>query len=198
VSYDKVPAVTASPLVPYRITICGLKELCLHGSSGVSHVLTILDPEYPDPDDFAAYPPHRRHVWRFHDVINPGDGLIHPVDSHVRAILEFGEAVRAERVDHVLVHCHMGVSRSTATAAILLAQFNPGREDEAFAHIREIRPQSWPNSLMIALADTLLGRDGAFSKALDRHIYAVAHAYPEKARLLLGSERDHEVPRDIP
>src|SRR3546814_16211460 len=43
-----------------------------------------------------------------------------PEVSHVMAVLAFGQRVEADRpgLGKVLVHCHMGISRSTAAAAI--------------------------------------------------------------------------------
>lgn len=184
-------------LVPYRITICGLSELCLHCGSGVTHVLTILDPDWPDPEDFQAYTAHRRTVWRFHDTIVDQAGVMAPQAKDVTAILDFGEQVAAEDIDHLLVHCHMGVSRSTATAAILMAQHNRGREDEVFAELTRIRPRSWPNSRMIALADHALGRNGALTQAMRRHHHRVARALPDFAGLLRLGERADEVPSDL-
>jgi hypothetical protein len=34
------------------ITICGLDELKDHSARGVSHVLSILDPSWPEPEAF--------------------------------------------------------------------------------------------------------------------------------------------------
>lgn len=185
------------PLVPYRITICGLDELCLHAGAGVTHVLTILDPEHPDPEAFATYGDHSRLVWRFHDTIGERDDLSHPTAETVRAILDFGGSEAARTISHLLVHCHMGISRSTAAAAILMARANPGREGEVFEHLWAIRPRSWPNSRMVGLADAMLGRSGALSAAMRAHHARVARAYPDFARLLLRGERAHEVPEDI-
>ena len=44
-------------------------------------------------------------------------------------------------------------------------------EDAVVDRLLEIRPQAWPNSRMIAVADELLGRDGRLSVAIAR-IYA--------------------------
>lgn len=181
-------------LVPYRITICGIEELHGHSEAGVTHVLTILDPEHPDPRVFAAFGPHRRTVWRFHDTIRERDDNAHPTAETVRAILEFGSETQDLDIDHLLVHCHMGISRSTATAAILLAQHNPGFEPEAFDHLWDIRPRSWPNSRMIALADALMGRNGRFYTAMQDHHARVARAYPDFAAQLRMGERAQEVP----
>lgn len=183
-----------SSLVPYRITICGLTELCLHSAAGVTHVLTIIDPGWPDPPDFVDYGPHRRTVWQFHDIILAAEGMVSPTAETVAAILDFGRTVQAEKVDHLLVHCHMGISRSTATAAILMAQHNPGREAEAFAHIRAIRPRSWPNSRMIGLADAAMARGGALVGAMREHHALVARAHPDLAEILRQGERAGEVP----
>lgn len=158
------------------LTICGLQELSDHNSRGVTHVLSILDPDWPDPSDFASYRSHRRTTLTFHDVIEPGPDLVLPRRDHVEEILAFGRSVGADsngRGDpHLLVHCHMGVSRSTAAVAMLLAQaYQDTDEDSIFARLLDIRKQAWPNSLMIAYADDILGRGGRLTAALGR-VYA--------------------------
>lgn len=183
-----------SPLVPYRISICGLNELCLHNAAGITHVLTILDPEHPDPEVFATYGGHTRLVWRFHDTIRSRDDMAHPTEATIQAILEFGAASRDQAVRHLLVHCHMGISRSTACAAILMAQYQPDRERDVFKHLRAIRPVSWPNSRMIALADEALDRSGALVDAMREHHALIARAYPEFVALLRQGERAGEIP----
>jgi predicted protein tyrosine phosphatase len=91
------------------------------------------------------------------------------------------------------VHCHMGVSRSTAAMLALLAQIHPSEaEDRLFARLREIRPQAWPNSLMITYADDLLGRTGRLIAALRRHY---AHQLKHEPKFLdwmtrLGRHRE--------
>jgi predicted protein tyrosine phosphatase len=153
------------------LTICGLEELGHHSSRGVTHVLSILDPEWPEPDAFTAFDLHHRTTLKFHDVILPGPGLVLPNETHVEAILNFGHAMADEasvRKDpHLLVHCHMGVSRSTAAMAILMAQSDQTESEEwIFSRLLELRPQAWPNSLMIELADEQLDRKGRLTYAL--------------------------------
>jgi predicted protein tyrosine phosphatase len=184
----------AAPLVPWRLTICGLGELAAFADAGVDHVLSILDPDWPDPPAFAAYGPHRRVVQRFDDVVTVRDETAPPEVGHVEAILRFADLLATARARHVLVHCHAGVSRSTAAAAILLARDRPGREADAFAELARLRPRSWPNSRMLAIADRLLRRDGALTAALRTHQARVAAADPEFADMLAGGERAHEVP----
>lgn len=180
------------------MTICGLSELDHHRSRGVTHVLSILDPDWPEPAPFGSYDPHHRTTLRFHDVIEPGPGLILPRREHVESIVAFGEEMKrsaAEHRDpHLLVHCHMGISRSTAAMATLLAQARPQEdEDRVFASIAEIRPQAWPNSRIIAFADDLLGRRGRLTAALARLYARQLARRPETGRDMRGIGRAREV-----
>lgn len=155
-------------------TICGIEELPNHGTAGVTHVLSIVDPGLPDLSAFQAYGEHRRTVLEFHDIIDPHPGQIMPTPSDLDAILRFGaeldEDAREGASGHLLVHCHMGISRSTAAMVTLMAQGDPdATEDELFERLRSIRPQAWPNSVMIGFADEKLGRDGRLVQALRRH-----------------------------
>jgi predicted protein tyrosine phosphatase len=180
-------------LLPYDIIICGLSELSGHAEAGVSHVVSILDPIWPDPDEFARWGTHRRVVWRFDDVVEAGGGYKAPARRDVEAILALGAELAEEPVRQLLIHCHAGVSRSTATAVILMAQHNPGREREVFAELDRVRPRSWPNALMLRLADALLERDGAIIGELRRHQRRIADAHPEFAELLSRCGRAHEI-----
>ncbi len=189
---DAAGAATAS-LVPYRLTICGLGELAAFADAEVSHVLSILDPDWPDPEAFRLYPPHRRVVHRFDDVLGGVGDAAPPEVGDVAAILRWGDVLAADAAGHVLVHCHAGVSRSTAAAVMLMARDNPGREAEAFDVVWRIRPRSWPNSRMLAMADRLLEREGALVAALQEHQRRVAAGDPEFAALLAGGDRAHEV-----
>lgn len=181
------------PLLPYRITICGLYELDQHAAAGVGCVVSILDPNHPDPAAFRRYPPHRRILYRFDDVVRARDGVVAPAVANVHAILDLGREMAAKPVEHVLIHCHAGVSRSTAAAIILMVQDNPGREADAFAELLRIRPRSWPNALMLTLADEILERDGALTEGLREHQRRIVRDHPDLADMLMGSERAHEV-----
>lgn len=158
------------------LTICGLEELDHHSSRGVTHVLSILDPQWPEPTAFSAYDPHRRTTLHFHDIVEPALDMVLPENKHVEAIIEFGTGMATDafldRDPHLLVHCHMGVSRSTAAMAILMAHFNPSESEEAiFTRLLELRPQAWPNSRMVGFADDLLNRKGRLIASLGR-LYA--------------------------
>ncbi|APH72931.1 tyrosine phosphatase family protein [Aquibium oceanicum] len=179
------------------LTICGLDEIEQHGSRGVTHVLSILDPDWPEPEGFRAYDRHHRTTLHFHDIIQPAPGRILPQPAHVEAVLEFGDKLAGEASadeGHLLVHCHMGVSRSTAAMATLLAQLHADADEDAiFSHLRDIRPQIWPNSLMIGYADDLLGRGGRMTAALRRLYAQQLERRPEYARYMSEIGRAREV-----
>jgi predicted protein tyrosine phosphatase len=187
---------SASP-APRGLSICGLTELGAFRDAAVTHVLSILDPGFPEPADFAEYGPHKRLTLRFDDVIDPRSGLIPPEPHHIQALLEFGKGLAAAIDDplrHLLVHCHAGISRSTASMTILLAEARPDtNEDSLFAHIRAIRPQAWPNSRMIGMADELLGREGRLTAALRRHYSEQITRRPDIAEMIERVGRKQEV-----
>lgn len=185
--------------VPIRmLTICGISELPDQRERSVTHVLSILDPDHPDPEAFGAYDPHHRTILRFHDIIQPIPGMILPAPTDVEAVLRFGDEVSAGRSapaeGHLLVHCHMGVSRSTAAMLTLMAQSNPHEsEDDLFERLAEIRPQAWPNSLMIGFADDLLERRGRLTEALRRHYGRQLRRMPNYVQLMHDLGRGREV-----
>jgi predicted protein tyrosine phosphatase len=149
--------------LPFRITVCGLEELSGHSAAGVTHVLSILDPDWPSPSAFGTFGEHERLELRFNDVIEDRPGMVLPGPEHVRQLLEFGSDLAAEAPDgaHLLVHCHAGISRSSASMALLLAQALPARSGaEIFSEILQIRPNIWPNLRIVELGDQMLGRGG--------------------------------------
>ena len=187
-----------TPISISMLTICGIDELSDARDTPVSHVLSMLDPDRLDVDAFSTYAPHHRTLLRFHDIIDPEPGKVMPTAAHVEAILQFGEELatsRANRRDgHLLVHCHMGVSRSTAGMLSLLAQLYPDEpEANLFERLRRIRPQAWPNSVMIGYADELLGRKGRLVDALRKHYgHQVTHR-PDLASWMKQLARGREV-----
>lgn len=182
-------------LIRYDITICGIPELVLHRDAGVSHILSIIDPAEPEPEVFVEFPPHRRRTLRFDDILAKIAGMSAPEDRHVDALLAFGREIElAGDTTHLLIHCHAGVSRSTAAAAVLMAQHNPGREADAFLALLELRPQAWPNTRMVEIADRLLAREGALSQGLVAYRRALLNIRPHLAEMVMNVGRGNELP----
>jgi predicted protein tyrosine phosphatase len=179
-----------------RLSICGLDELAALRDHSVTHVLSILDPEWPDPAAFADWGRHSRQVIRFHDVIAEYPGYMAPTREHVAEILEFGQRIAGDEipVEHFLVHCHAGISRSTASLAMLLVQEKPGSEDEVFDRLTRVRAQAWPNSRMIRFADELLGLQGRLNRGLQDHYRRQVARKPDLAAMIRRVGRDREIP----
>jgi predicted protein tyrosine phosphatase len=158
-------------LAPFQVTICGIDELGFHWEAGVTHVLSILDPGWPEPEALGAFDVHRRLELRFHDVIEAGPGWIAPERLDVEQLLSFGRDLTESRGTHLLVHCHAGVSRSTAAATLILAQARPDRPaEEVLQAVVRQRSHAWPNLRILELGDALLDRRGEIVDAA-RAIY---------------------------
>ncbi len=181
---------------PFTITVCGLDELPGHADREVSHVLSILDPGQPEPEAFGGYGEHARLELNFHDIIVDTPSFVVPQPEHAAKILEFGEDLLRdpESVRHLLVHCHMGISRSTASMTLLLAQAQPQLgADEVLAQVLHIRDQAWPNLRVLMLGEELLGRPGEFSGAVGAIYKLQLKRRPELQRLFIEGGRTLEV-----
>lgn len=181
-----------------RLRVCGLHELSEHCADRPTHVVSILDPgteRSPHLDVFADCEIHR---FDFHDVIDPNLTDRPPREEDVQQLLSIGERALPEayqpgsKTGCLLIHCYMGVSRSTAALSIMLAARHRGPESELFDYVRQIRPQAWPNLLMIRYADRLLGRAGRLEDALIEHYRYQAATRPDLAAAIgrLGREEE--------
>nr|WP_321983510.1 protein-tyrosine-phosphatase [uncultured Lichenicoccus sp.] len=153
---------------PFAILVCGIEELCEHDGLGASHVLSIHDPGHPVPEAFGTYCEHARLELRFHDIIEPRPDEVLPAPAHVEAILGFGRSLQNEfcGTATLLVHCHAGISRSTAALVLILAQAMPDvPAGEIVRMVHAIRENAWPNLRLIELGDAMLQRAGSLVSA---------------------------------
>ena len=178
----------------FRVTICGIAELDEHGAAGVTHVLSILGPDWPEPPVFTSFPPHRRLTLRFHDIIEPTPGQLGPSREDVAQILAFGRTLGELALSHLLIHCHAGVSRSTAAATLILAQAYPDRPaNEVLERVVQIRPRAWPNLRILELGDALLRRDGELVAAASAIYRRMLDREPIFGEAMIDAGRGREV-----
>jgi len=144
------------------ISICALHEV--EDALGLiegTHLLSMLDHGTPMPA--SAHLPEEHHLRMFFrdtdDTRDPGA----PTIEHMREILAWANGVPHEA--RLVVHCYMGISRSTAVTLGLLARSMP--PDEAAGRLLEIRPQATPNRLIVSHWDEILGLDGALQDAAE-------------------------------
>jgi predicted protein tyrosine phosphatase len=187
-------SVTATATAPFRLMVCGLDELARLDAGEFSHVLSILDPGWPEPEALRRFDVHRRLRLHFHDVIEPLPGLVAPECWDVDLLLAFGREIASTGGGRLLVHCHAGLSRSTAAAIVLLAQRHHDRPaDAAVAEVARLRPRAWPNLRLLELGDAALGRGGAIVAAAREQYRRVLAAEPQLAEAMVGGGRGREV-----
>jgi predicted protein tyrosine phosphatase len=118
----------------------------------------------------------------------------------VAAILAFGRSLSAEPSScaHLLVHCHAGISRSTAAMTLILAQARPDLSaDSILSEVLRIRSKAWPNLRIIELGDALLGRNGEIVSAVPSLYREQLRIRPQLAFLFRENGRGREVDKTL-
>ena len=147
-----------------RILVCPLDAVArVMAQHAPQAVVTLLAPPAEPP--VLDLPPDRRLTLTFHDVSGPGHGLTPPGADDVARLLAF--LSDAKDCDPVLIHCWMGVSRSTAAAYIAATlRDGPGSEAALAQRLRHAAPFATPNPRLIKLADAALARGGTMVAAI--------------------------------
>lgn len=131
-----------------------------------SHIITLLSPEFMIETP-AGFPAERHLRLSLHDIAEPLPGKNHPCEEHISSIMDFARGWDGKRP--LLVHCWAGVSRSQATAFMILCDRAwKGAEYRIAREIRARAPHAYPNRLMVKLADDFLGRQGNMVQAIDQ------------------------------
>lgn len=147
-----------------RVVVCPLSRLAeTFASSGARRVVTLLAsglraglPPLPGADHLRL---------DLSDIAAPRDGHVLPSEGHVADLLAFARGWDRRRP--LLIHCHAGVSRSTAAAYAVACALDPGRDEGAIARaLRSASPSATPNPRLVALADAALGRAGRMVEAV--------------------------------
>jgi predicted protein tyrosine phosphatase len=148
------------------IHVCSLARL--HETveeTGARHVVSLIGDEANVVRPQCVAP--ENHLWlRLHDISAPLDGYIIPDEAHVADLIRF---VRVwDRTSPLVVHCYMGISRSTASAYASVCALNPQRDEMSIAQaLRHASPTATPNIRIVSLADGLLGRQGRMVAAIE-------------------------------
>ncbi len=169
---------TAARINGLQVSVCGAHELPEYVERRITHVVSIWDGYEADNAErrnyvLAVFPNARTHFAFFNDLISNPTANYAPSMEAVRSIMEFTTALDSSA--RLLVHCKMGISRSTAIAlATLCHHAGPGYEAECFVVLRRIRPSACPNPMITHFADVILGRDGALIASIKNCIEPAA------------------------
>jgi len=97
-------AASPSPAAAALLTVCGIDELPAQRGRRVTHVLSLLDPGWPEIAALAGLGAGRRETLRFHDIIEPRAGQTAPEAGHLAAVLRFGAELAAWPADGAPAH----------------------------------------------------------------------------------------------
>ena len=151
------------------------KILCSPQGGSFSHLISIGEPDERPPAGFGRVP--RRLRLTFDDIERYSETCPWYVPcprGDVQRIINFCQGIHEE--DRVLIHCGMGVSRSSAAALILLVM-KLGVENpvEAIRQLLSIKRTVQPNRRMVWIADEMLGCEGRLVAAYQEHF---RHLFP--------------------
>ena len=142
-------------------------------SKNITHIVSIGTKSWLErPPSGYMYHPAKKVRLIFDDVTwsrkDPLYGyLTAPSKTDVIKLIDFLKIVVQEDGD-CLLHCFAGISRSTASALVLLSiKHGDGNEREAVLELMRISATSHPNMLIVRLSDEILGRAGKLERALE-------------------------------
>ena len=120
-------------------------------------VVSIFDPHFKAPFSHGDRDVH--FVAHFEDTEHPREKDFMQMDREVRTILAWTSKLPDDA--KLLVHCHAGVSRSSAIAWLILIQHGSDPV-EAFQSIFKKRSVIWPNTVVMSIGAKFLKLDPDF------------------------------------
>jgi predicted protein tyrosine phosphatase len=171
-----LPLIRGRPLEPYdgppgaNLVICSWTDACALAAS-FEAVISIESPDATTDSGrlrrFGGPGEPAHQVLCFHDV----EETWMPAPPRRRDVREGLLFARQHAGRQLLIHCHAGVSRSTALGYAILIDQHRARGDERrmLERLLALRPQACPNRLVVRYADELLGCRGRMIAAVESH-----------------------------
>tara|TARA_Y100000996_G_C22217067_1_gene517900 strand:- start:102 stop:608 length:507 start_codon:yes stop_codon:yes gene_type:complete len=147
-----------------KIVICGLADIqdCVDKYSP-DMMLTIINKNF-SPDTPRGMSENKHLKMLIDDISEPREGFVLPEKHHVQQLLDFTN--NWDQSKPILIHCHMGISRSTATSLGVAAKFDPDNIEINIEKLKEIAPHASPNKIMTKYYDEILGLNNRLFSAL--------------------------------
>ena len=148
-----------------KIIICGLADI----ENAVETykpdmMLTIINKNF-SPETPQGLNPSRHLKMLIDDISEPRDGFRLPEKEDVQKLLDFTSDW--DQSKPIIIHCHRGISRSTATSLGVICKLDPDNLDLHVEKLMKIAPHASPNKLMTKYVDEILGLENKLLKTLD-------------------------------
>ena len=117
-----------------------------------SHLISIGDPEMPMPPIFRD---SFQSILRLTFRDTEWEQCMPPRKYDVRKFIEYYQATKDESTGYT-IHCHAGISRSTAVGLCILYLMNHS-EKRAISRLMRVRPQARPHQGIISYFDSIVG-----------------------------------------
>jgi predicted protein tyrosine phosphatase len=160
--FQLLDASKITEVLMFELKIASLRD-ALRIQPWATHTISLLDPDFLAISQIPE-PNNEQQILRcsFHDIGREEFAAYYnqpkmASSQQIQDILEFTAPL--ESADKLLVHCHAGISRSTAVACGILCQHGL-TPTEAVKYVLSIRSQAFPNQHVIKLFDELLKLDG--------------------------------------
>ena len=112
----------------FPVHVCSLHAVRELDVSTYDGIITIEDTTIREPFRVQTDEP-KQLILRFDDINQPMDDYIVPQMSHIKRALEFADKFED---GSLLIHCHAGISRSSAIAlAVIAKRLGSGKEEKA-------------------------------------------------------------------
>ena len=156
----------------FELKISSLYDAVDLSKKWATHTVSLLDPG-SEKDGYFIIPVAAKNGklqrYYFHDLTpddNWRDWMTKPPEiathEQIQKILDFTAPL--VQTDKLLVHCHAGISRSTAVACGVLCQHGLTPENAAKL-VLSVRKQAYPNKHVLQIFDEILGLGNKLVKA---------------------------------
>lgn len=146
---------------------------------GVRNLVSIIQPEAqpPTPPEIDA---DRHYRCPVHDIVDPRQGEVLPQSTHIADLIAFLETWNGGTP--LLIHCHAGISRSTAVALIAHV-LKTGDPALSAKELRKASSYASPNRRIVALADSIMGFGGKLVEARECMGAPIWETNPDRAKV---------------
>ncbi len=162
----------------FNLSVLGLEEISQELPKNISHVISLVDPGTILPRSPEIVSSERHLILQVHDALDSTNGQRAPAREDALALCFYADKIDLEHFSHLLVHCHMGRSRSAAAAAIILVRLGAS-PTEAFQCVRSVRDPVWPNWTLIEHGDDVMNCRGTLLHACEDLYSQVRKCYPK-------------------